>query len=489
MMQKFFQIRHVIPVKSKLSVFILKLAIITGFLMLTGCDADVNPPKTNIIYILTDDLGYGDLGCYGQERIQTPNIDQLAREGIRFTDHYSGSTVCAPSRSALMTGQHTGHTYVRGNYRVEPMGQIPLPDETMTVAEYLKQAGYTTGLIGKWGLGGPDSEGIPRKQGFDYFYGYLCQRHAHNYYPEFLFRNEERIKLEGNRVENPRPDGEGFSVGRAQYSHDLLVEESLQFIEQNKNQPFFLYMALTIPHANNRGGDNGMDIGMEVPDLEIYKDKDWPFAEKGKAAMITRMDKDVGRVIQKLKNLGIDKNSLVIFTSDNGPHKEGGAQPEFSNSNGPLRGIKRDLYEGGIRVPMIAWWPGTIKENTTSDHVSAFWDFLPTACDVAGIDSPADIDGISFLPTLLGKDQTKHEYLYWEFHERGFKRALRIGKYKVVQVGIDSTFEVYDLEVDIGENNNIADKHPEIVKKVELILKNVRTQSEIWKLPETKRSM
>ncbi len=449
------------------------------------CESKQIIDQPNIIYILTDDLGYGDLGCYGQERILTPNIDQMAREGIRFTDHYSGSTVCAPSRSTLMTGQHTGHTYVRGNYRLEPMGQIPLPDDTKTVAEYLKLEGYSTALIGKWGLGGPDTEGIPRKQGFDYFYGYLCQRHAHNYYPEFLFRNEERIKLEGNRVENPRPDGEGVSVDRAQYSHNLLAEESLQFIERNKDRPFFLYMALTIPHANNRGGDNGMDIGMEVPDLGIYADKDWPFAEKGKAAMITLMDNDVGRVMKKLVELGIDKNTLVIFTSDNGPHKEGGAQPDFSNSSGPLRGIKRDLYEGGIRVPMIAWWPGTIKENTTSDHVSAFWDFLPTACDLAGIDVPTDIDGISFLPTLLGKEQPQHNYLYWEFHERGIKRAFRIGNYKIVQNGIDSPFEIYDLETDLGETKNIADQHPEILARVQEILKNVRTESEIWKIPET----
>jgi arylsulfatase A-like enzyme len=449
-----------------------------------GCETIKNIQKPNIIYILADDLGYGDLGCYGQKRIQTPNIDQMAREGIRFTDHYSGSTVCAPSRSSLMTGMHTGHTYVRGNYKIEPMGQIPIPDETKTVAEYLKQAGYTTALIGKWGLGGPDSEGIPRKQGFDYFYGYLCQRHAHNYYPEFLFRNEERIKLEGNRVANPRPDGEGVSIDRAQYSHDLFAKESLQFIEHNKNKPFFLYLALTIPHANNRGGDNGMDIGMEVPDLGIYADKDWPFAEKGKAAMITRMDKDIGRLLQNLRDLGIEKNTLVIFTSDNGPHREGGAQPEFSNSSGPLRGIKRDLYEGGIRVPMIAWWPGTIKENTTSNHVSAFWDFLPTTCELANINVPTDIDGISFLPTLLGKSQPEHEFLYWEFHERGFKRAVRMGKYKIVQVGIGSPFEVYDLENDLGEKKDIADQHPELISKVKKLLKNVRTESEIWKIPE-----
>lgn len=470
--------------RTKTVVAALLIILFISIFLSAGCDRQTSTRKPNIIYILSDDLGYGDLGCYGQKRIRTPNIDEMAREGIRFTDHYAGSTVCAPSRCSLMTGLHTGHTFVRGNYRVEPMGQIPIPDATKTVAEYLKQAGYATALIGKWGLGGPDTEGIPRRQGFDYFYGYLCQRHAHNYYPEFLFRNEERVKLEGNRVANPRPDGEGIAVERTQYSHDLFVNESLQWIEKNKDKAFFLYMALTIPHANNRGGDNGMDIGMEVPDLGIYADKDWPFAEKGKAAMITRMDRDVGRVLKLLRDLKIDEKTLVIFTSDNGPHQEGGAQPEFSDSNGPLRGIKRDLYEGGIRVPMIAWWPGTIKQNQISNHVSAFWDFLPTACELAGIDIPAGIDGISYVPTLLGKSQPEHEYLYWEFHEGGFKRALRLGKYKVVQNGISAPFEVYDLEKDLGEQDNIADEEAGLIEKVKRILTTVRTESDIWKLPE-----
>ncbi len=445
------------------------------------CRPNFKTRKFNIIYIMTDDLGYGDLGCYGQKQIKTPNIDKMASQGMLFTDHYAGSTVCAPSRCSLMTGFHTGHTFVRGNREVKPMGQVPIPAETKTVAEYLKQAGYSTGLIGKWGLGAPDSEGIPNRQGFDYFYGYLCQRHAHNYYPEFLFRNEERVKLEGNRVENPRPDGAGVSVERAQYSHDLMAEESLQFIEQHKDNPFFLYLALTIPHANNQAGDDGM----EVPDFGIYADKDWPKTEKGKAAMITRMDKDVGRLLDKLKQLNIDKNTLVFFTSDNGPHREGGAQPEFFNSSGPFRGIKRDLYEGGIRIPLIVWCPGTIKPNTTTDHISAFWDFLPTACDVAGVDSPSGIDGISYLPVLLGKKQPEHEYLYWEFYGRGFKRAVRMGKYKFVQVGIGSPFELYDLDADPGETKNIAGKYPELISKVKELLKTVRTESEYWKIPES----
>jgi len=460
----------------------------TGVVTLAGglfpfaCSVKTATEKTNIIYILADDLGYGDLGCYGQKRIQTPNIDQMAKEGMLFTDHYAGSTVCAPSRCSLMTGLHTGHAYIRGNKEVQPMGQLPIPDSTMTVAEYLKQAGYTTGLIGKWGLGGPGSEGVPNRQGFDYFYGYLGQRHAHNYYPEFLFRNDKRVMLKGNRVENPRPDGEGISVDRAQYSHDLFVKEALKFVKQNKNRPFFLYLALTIPHANNRGGDNGMDIGMEVPDLGIYADKDWPFAEKGKAAMITRMDKDVGRLLDKLRELGIEKNTLVIFTSDNGPHKEGGAQPEFSHSSGPLRGIKRALYEGGIRVPMIARWPGTIKPNSITHHVSAFWDFLPTACEIAGVDVPPNSDGISFLPTLLGKPQPEHEYLYWEFFGRDYKRAVRMGDFKAVQNGLNSPIELYDLKNDIGETTNIARQRPDIIAKIKHIFETARTESDIWKV-------
>ena len=447
-----------------------------------------NSNKPNIIYILADDLGYGDLGCYGQKRIKTPNIDKMAKEGMLFTDHYAGCTVCAPSRCSLMTGVHTGHTYIRGNSNYSETSQLPIPDSTKTVAEYLKGAGYRTGLIGKWGLGGPGTSGLPTKQGFDYFFGYLDQRHAHNYYPEYLYRNETKIRLEGNKVGNPRPDGEGVSVKRTQYSHNLFAEEALQFIDKNKANPFFLYFALTIPHANNRGGDNGMDIGMEVPDLGEYADMDWPFAEKGKAAMITRMDKDIGKLLNKLKELGIAENTIVIFTSDNGPHKEGGAQPEFSNSSGPLRGIKRDMYEGGIRVPMIAWCPGTIKPNSKSHHVSAFWDFLPTACDIGKVNPPKETDGISFLPELLGQRQKEHEYLYWEYYEReDFKQAVRIGKYKFVKSGENYSWEMYDLENDLSETTDISQEHPELIARLKDILLTVRTESEHWKTPEERK--
>ncbi|HOQ88451.1 MAG TPA: arylsulfatase, partial [Phycisphaerae bacterium] len=303
--------------------------------------------KPNVIFILADDLGYGSLGCYGQKKVATPNLDRLAAEGLRFTDFYAGSTVCAPSRCSLMTGKHTGHCWVRGNER------IPLRPQDVTVAEIFKQAGYITGLVGKWGLGEPDTTGIPNRQGFDYFFGYLNQRHAHDYYPTYLWRNQERVELEGNRDNQ-----------RRQYSHDLFTAEALSFIEKNKSGPFFLYLAYTVPHANNeRQQAEGM--GMEVPDYGPYADRDWTVGQKGHAAMIYRMDRDIGRVMAKLRELGLDENTLVMFSSDNGPHKEGGYDPEFFDSNGPFRGIKRDLTDGGIRVPMIARWPARIRPGVS----------------------------------------------------------------------------------------------------------------------------
>lgn len=438
------------------------------------------PRRPNIIFILADDLGYGDLGCYGQKRIRTPNLDRMAAEGIRFTDHYAGSTVCAPSRCSLMTGLHMGHALVRDNREVRPMGQYPLPADTATVARLMQQAGYATALIGKWGLGGPGSTGIPNRQGFNYFYGYLCQRHAHNYYPEFLFRNEDRVPLQGNRVAEPRPDGAGFAVERAQYSHDLLAQEALAFVERNRARPFFLYLALTIPHANNEGGQKGM----EVPSLEPYTNEDWPEPQKGHAAMITRMDRDIGRLLAKIKELGLDEETLVIFTSDNGPHREGGNNPEFNDSNGPLRGIKRDLYEGGIRVPMIARWPGSIKPGGESDHVSAFWDFLPTACEIAGVKPHEGIDGISYLPALLGREQKKHEFLYWEFES---KQAMRMGDWKGLRFGTKGKLALYNLKDDIGEKNDVAGLHPDIVAKIETYMDTARADSELWPISEIVR--
>lgn len=429
--------------------------------------------KPNIIFMFADDLGYGDPGCYGQKEIKTPHLDRMAAEGMRFSQHYSGSTVCAPSRCVLMTGQHTGHCLVRGN------GLVPLRPEDVTVAELLKGGGYATGLCGKWGLGEEGSTGIPNRQGFDYFYGYLSQVHAHNYYPEFLWRNEEKVKL-GNKVVHKGKSLGGVSSNKVAYSHDLIAAEGLKFIEANKDGPFYLYLSMTIPHANNEAGREGM----EVPDYGIYSGKDWPEPQKGHAAMISRMDGDIGRVFGLLKKLGIDDNTLVIFTSDNGPHREGGNDPDFNDSNGKLRGIKRDLYEGGIRVPMIARWPGKIKAESDSKHISAFWDFLPTACDAAGVKSPKDIDGISYLPELLGKKQQRHEFLYWEFHEGKKKQAVLMGKWKAVRFIKQDRFELYDLEADISETNDIADEHPEVVAKIRAYLKGARTYNEHWKLPE-----
>lgn len=455
-------------------------------LAMTGCggalrrpEAVETGPKPNIIFVMADDLGYGDLGCYGQKTIKTPHIDRMAAEGMRFTDHYAGCTVCAPSRCSLMTGLHTGHTYVRGNKEIQPMGQLPLPADTVTVPKVLKQAGYKTALIGKWGLGGPNSTGTPNKQGFDYFYGYLCQRHAHNYYPEFLFRNTERIPLP-NKVAGNRPDGAGVATEKIAYSYDLMATEALKFVEENKDGPFFLYLAITIPHANNEASRKGM----EVPDHGIYADKDWPEAQKGHAAMITRLDRDMGRLLRELKTLGIDDNTVVFFTSDNGPHREGGADPNFFNSNGPLRGIKRDLYEGGIRVPMIAWWPGRIEAGSTNDHVSAFWDFMPTLATLSGAKPPKDTDGLCLVPTLLNipNKQEEHEFLYWEFHERGSKQAVRMGRWKAVRFGAAGKLELYDLETDVGETNNVADQHTEVVAEIERYLATARTESEFWGL-------
>jgi len=433
--------------------------------------------RPNIIFILADDLGYGDLGCYGQQMIQTPNLDRMAAEGMIFTDHYAGSTVCAPSRCCLMTGKHTGHAFVRGNAR------LPLRPNDVTVAELLQQAGYTTGIIGKWGLGEPETTGIPNKQGFDYWFGYLNQRHAHNYYPEYLWRNEEKATLD-NVVRPVNPPG-GVATKRVEYSHDLFAEEALAFIERNQNEPFFLYLALTIPHANNEARDKGM----EVPSYGPYADEDWLEPQKGHAATITRMDGDVGRLFEKLKALGLDDDTLVLFSSDNGPHKEGGADPAFFNSSGPLRGYKRALYEGGIRVPLIARWPGRIEAGSGTNLVSAFWDFLPTCCDLVGIAPPEGVDGLSMLPTLLGKPgrQRKHRFLYWEFHEQGKKQAVRMGHWKGVRLNVaknpDGPIELYDLRTDLGETMDVAQDFPEIVEQIAGIMRTARAPSEHWPWP------
>jgi len=416
--------------------------------------------KPNIIFILADDLGYGDLGCYGQKRIRTPHLDRMAAEGVRFTQAYAGSTVCAPSRCVLMTGLDTGHCHVRGN------ALVPLRPEDVTVAEVLKAAGYATALIGKWGLGEPGTTGVPNKKGFDYFYGYLNQAHAHNYYPDYLWKNEEKVPL-------PNEVTKGVATKRVVYSADLIAQEALAFIERSKDKPFFLYYSPTIPHANNEAGKNGM----EVPSDEPYTGESWPQNEKNFAAMVTRLDADVGRLMALLARLGLDENTIVFFTSDNGPHKEGGHNAAFFESSGAVRGTKRDLYEGGIRVPMIVRWPGRIQPAATSDAAWALWDFLPTAAEIAGAKCPGGLDGVSVLPALLGRPWKGHEYLYWEFYEGGFKQAARLGDWKAVRKGLEGKTELYSLRDDLRETKDVAGQNPDVVKRVEEVMAAARVES------------
>jgi arylsulfatase A-like enzyme len=463
----------------------LTLLLLFSFSCKTQPKQEELQTKPNIIYILADDLGYGDLSVYGQTHFQTPNLDKMAAEGMLFTQHYAGTTVCAPSRSSLMTGLHTGHTPIRGNKSWEPEGQWPIADSTFTIAEMLKQAGYTTGAFGKWGLGYIDTEGDPNKQGIDEFFGYNCQSLAHNYYPGHLWDNHEKVILEEN-------SGDKFEV----YAPELIHKRALQFIEKNKDKPFFLFYPNVIPHAELLLPEENLAEfrGKFLPEKE-YKgaepgDKNFregpygtqPESHAAFAAMVTLLDKQVGEVLAKLKELGLDKNTIVMFTSDNGPHLEGGADPDYFDSNGKLKGYKRDLYEGGIREPMIAWWPGKIEAGSTDDHISAFWDVMPTVAELAGIEAPKNIDGISFLPSLLKKEgQKQHDYLYWEFHEKGGRKALRKGDWKLVQYDVfdseKTSTELYNLINDIGEENNVANENPEIVSELVELMNTARTES------------
>ena len=424
--------------------------------------------KPNIIYILADDMGYGDPSCFGQKQLKTPNIDAMAAQGLRLTQHYAGSTVCAPSRCVLMTGLHTGHCTVRTN------GDQKLGDGDVTVAQVLKKAGYATGCVGKWGVGRPGLTD-QNDRGFDYFYGYVCMNHAHNCFPEFIVRNGKKVPLRNVLDEKWRtrrvPEGAGVAAKKVDFVPHLAQKEVIQFIDRNKDKPFFLYYALNIPHANNEGGRNGM----EVPSYGPYASKDWPDPEKGFATMIAFIDNYVKEVFQKLKAEGLDKNTLVMFTSDNGPHQEGGHQMEYFDSNGQLRGKKRDLYEGGVRVPTIAWWPGVVKAGTESDHVSAFQDILPTFAEIAGV-TPPQTDGISMLPTLTGKgEQKKHPHLFWEFYEGGGKKAVLKGKWKGIRLNTfkkpDGPIELYDITKDLSEQTNVAAGHPDIVADMARIMK------------------
>jgi len=435
-------------------------------------------PKPNIVYILADDMGYGDLGCYGQKTLATPALDKMAAEGMRMTQHYAGSTVCAPSRCVLLTGLHTGHARIRGNNRAL------LKNEDVTIAKVLKAAGYRTGCVGKWGVGHPPKDTDPNRCGFDYFYGYANMWHAHNFYPPFLITNGRRVRLRNKLMPQfaRRTDGSGVAVEKLDYAPDLIHTQALAFIERNKAastrsrhaKPFFLYYALNMPHANNEGGRVGR--GMEVPDHGEFARKGWAEPEKGFASMIRRIGNYVGEILAAIKAAGLEDNTLVIFSSDNGPHAEGGHKMEQFDSNGRLRGMKRDLYEGGLRVPMIARWPGRIKAGAVSDHVSGFQDIMPTLTELVGAKCPKT-DGISMTPTLFGQPdkQARHAHLYWEFHEAGGKQAVLMGKWKGVRLNTaktpDGPIELYDISRDISERSNVARRHPDVVAKIAAIMK------------------
>jgi arylsulfatase A-like enzyme len=435
----------------------------------------LNPP--NLILIQADDLGYGDLSSYGQVKFSTPHLDRLAREGTRFTQYYAGSTVCAPSRAALMLGLHTGHNWIRGN------GEIPLRPSDVTLPEVLKAAAYDTAVVGKWGLGREDTDGRPWAQGVDHFFGVLDHRHAHRQYTTHLWRNQQRVELDLAR----------------DYVNDLFTADALDFAGRARTRPFFLYLAYTVPHAELRVPEDSLadyrgrfpetpfvnteaDAYTPVPPFTRTGYRSQPAPRAAFAAMIARMDRDIGRLMAMLAARGLDRNTLVLFTSDNGPHREGGADPDFFDGNGPLRGIKRDLYEGGIRVPMIAWAPGRVPAGRTSDHVWTHWDLLPTLADLAGAAVPIGLDGLSMRAALEGRAAPTHDFLYWEFHERGFQQAVRMGKWKALRLKPGAPLELYDLDADVGEAHDVAATNPDIVAKIERYLQNARSPSERWKV-------
>ncbi len=459
--------------------------------------------QPNIIYIYADDLGYNDLGSYGQKDIRTPHLDQLADQGVRFTQHYAGSTVCAPSRSVLMTGFHTGRTPVRGNRPIFPEGQYPLTYSVTTLPRILSDGGYATGAFGKWGLGYPGSEGMPTLHGFDRFFGYLCQRRAHFYYPEYLYEDMKgvplrRVILEGNKVQDDpstRP-GSGPAITAQTYAPDAIHQEVLKFVEENRNGPFFLYIPSLIPHASLEVpeealawylDEDGASVFNEPQQVQTGNYTHQPKPKAAYAAMVSYLDMQVGQIMDKLEELGIDDNTLVIFSSDNGSYSEGGYHHRYFQSNAPLRGGKRALYEGGIRVPMIAAWPDVIEAGSVSHHISSGQDMLPTFAELAGLAAPSGIDGISMLPTLLGQgDQIQHDYLYWEFHEAGGLQAVRAGDWKAVRIGVRNNFdapvELYNLAEDIGEESNLAGSYPDIVKNMLQMMEDSHVPSEVFRL-------
>jgi|SRR5215471_10841416 len=433
------------------------------------------PPRPNVLLIQADDLGYGDLSSYGQANFVTPSLDALANGGIRFTQYYAGSTVCAPSRTALMTGLHTGHAWIRGN------GEIPLRDEDVTVAMALHDAGYRTAVIGKWGLGKPGTGGDPNRKGFEYAFGFLDHRHAHRQFTDHLYKNGERYPTDLNN----------------DYVNDLFTRETLGFIEKQDSRPFFVYLNYTVPHAELRVPEDSLSAMRgkfpETPFVNATADakptgpddvslgyRSQPTPKAAFAAMIVRMDRDIGTIVGRLHALGIERNTLVMFVSDNGPHQEGGGTPDYFKSSGGLRGIKRDLYEGGIRVPFIASWPGTIPSGRVSNHAWAHWDMFPTLAEIAGAKAASGLDGLSMARALRGLSQPTHDGFYWEFHERGFQQAARMGQWKGIRLAKDAPLELYDLESDPRETTNVADKHPDVVKRIDAYLRSARSDSALW---------
>lgn len=458
---------------------VLRAVVVLFFVCLAGiaakCEAAEQP---NIIFILADDLGYGDLGCYGQKNFKTPNLDRMATEGMRFTQHYAGCTVCAPSRACLLAGQHTGHVYQRAN---GPIEFRPDPQD-ISIARLLKNAGYHTAMIGKSGLACNSKNGNhPQEKGFDHFFGYISHGAAHRYYPQVLWRNGEKVTY----PENHGKEGKDYST-------DLFVADAKEYIKEHQDGPFFLHLSLQAPHADLNVPAKWRDpfVGKfaEKPHTKDshYRNETHPKATF--AGMVTNLDDAVGQILDELEELGIAENTIVMFASDNGPMSEGGWDRHFFNSGGPLKGGKRDMYEGGIRVPFIAWQPGKIAAGETSDHVSAFWDFVPTACEAAGIAPPADTDGISYLPTLYGQsEQPEHDYLYWEFHERGGKQAVRQGNWKAVRLDFqtdpDRPLELYNLADDLAETKNVAAEHPEIVARMQEIMSEAHVETDRFKIP------
>ncbi len=442
----------------------------------------------NIIFILADDLGYADISCLGQTKFSTPNIDRLASQGILFTQHYSGSSVSAPSRSCLITGQHTGHTTIRGNKELPVEGQHPLPGDTYTIFKMLKDNGYKTSVFGKWGLGAPQTEGAPENQCVDEFFGYNCQRQAHNYYPYHLWHNTKKVLLDGNKDKDEND-----------YAPFLIHNEALDFLRENKDTTFFMWYTSVLPHAELKVPQHELELFVGKSELEeeksyqgcddgeYYKNGGYgsqQYTHAAFASMVSVLDRQVGEISALVDSLGIADNTIIVFTSDNGPHLEGGADPDFFDSNGELRGYKRDLYEGGIRVPMIVKWNNVIEKGTKSDHISAFWDFVPTVADIIGEKTPENIDGISFLPTLKGVDsQKEHDYLYWEFHENNGRQAIRKGEWKAVRYNVhnDGKMELYNLKTDMSENIDLAGSYPDIVAEFDSLMKVSRTESDLFR--------